>query len=684
MSLMLKNKKITRLSSLTVGAVILSIFLVPFSFSQVSIKKVEGTPAGWSDNIKLTDDGMTHVDSEIAVSGDQVHVIWEQHNPSNGDDYLVYIKSNDNGETWESMQNISDTDYVRVHPDIDSADQNVHVVWEDYRGSEISRIYYRNSTDGGVIWNPEKRISSPLGRRSVAPHVFVNDTNIHIIWIDLRNSDKEIYYRRSLDGGITFDNGQGLDEDRRLTFSPADMGGINIAGEGSKISAVWYDERNGDWDIYWMISKDNGYTWEDGLGNIGQDRRISINSIASVDPAIAINGTNIHVVWDEHEWNGPNEDYYLFYRNSTDNGVTWNTPVLLTGPVPLVQSPDIDVFGNDVSVVWGDKRDGGNTEVYYKSSQDSGISWSEDIRLTNDTPESNLPRISLNNDIKHVIWNSDEIYYKRYPDFPPDTSPPSHSNEIPYPDSYKDAPGTNVSVHVTDPSGVNESTIQLYVNGSLVSNTLTPITDGYNVSYESPGFEPGVVTCRIVADDNLSNHLDYTWNFTVLAIYEIPLCEGWNLVSVPLEQVDTSISEVLKDIEGKWDCIQVYNATDPDHWKTNMSYRPDQLNDLTTLNHRMGFWINVTEPNVNLTVRGNISTTTTIPLYAGWNLVGYPTLNSTMTVGNALFGTTADRVEVFNSTDPYRTKEVTSTYIMKPGEGYWVHVIADSIWTINW
>ena len=32
----------------------------------------------------------------------------------------------------------------------------------------------------------------------------------------------------------------------------------------------------------------------------------------------------------------------------------------------------------------------------------------------------------------------------------------------------------------------------------------------------------------------------------------------------------------------------------------------------------------------------------------------------------------------------YYLKELESEYIMKPGEGYWVHVVADTIWTIDW
>ncbi len=259
---------------------------------------------------------------------------------------------------------------------------------------------------------------------------------------------------------------------------------------------------------------------------------------------------------------------------------------------------------------------------------------------------------------------------------------PTHSNEFPQDASIISNTTPVISIWVTDLSGVNESTIQLWINGSLVVHTITQITDGYNVSWISPGFELGVVECRIVADDNCSNTLDYSWNFTVLALYEIQLQEGWNLISLPLEQVDTSIPSVLASISGQWNVLKYYDNTDKaDPWKT---YRVGaSTNDLGGIDNTMGFWINITEPNVNLTVSGTIPVSTNIPLYAGWNLVGYPT-QTTEIVANALWGTGVDRVEVFNATEPYLIKEVEATYVMKPGEGYWVHVPADSTWTVDW
>ncbi|MCK4758209.1 MAG: N-acetylmuramoyl-L-alanine amidase [Thermoplasmata archaeon] len=166
--------------------------------------------------------------------------------------------------------------------------------------------------------------------------------------------------------------------------------------------------------------------------------------------------------------------------------------------------------------------------------------------------------------------------------------------------------------------------------------------------------------------------------------YIISLSEGWNLISLPLIQSDESLNSVLQSIDGKWDMILAYDGNDTDHWKTNITIRPDSLNDLSSIDHRIGFWINITQENVNLTVSGIEAESTEIPLYAGWNLVGYPTLNNSVTVSDAFWGTGVTIVEVCNTSAPYDLMEVDPSYIMQPGEGCWVYLASYTIWIVDW
>lgn len=79
-----------------------------------------------------------------------------------------------------------------------------------------------------------------------------------------------------------------------------------------------------------------------------------------------------------------------------------------------------------------------------------------------------------------------------------------------------------------------------------------------------------------------------------------------------------------------------------------------------------------------------VPSSTSIQLRAGWNLVGYPTLTTNQTVANAFWGTGVDIVEGYDGAQPYLTRSLPGTYVMKPGEAYWVHVNADTIWAVNW
>ncbi|MCK4757712.1 MAG: FG-GAP repeat protein [Thermoplasmata archaeon] len=208
------------------------------------------------------------------------------------------------------------------------------------------------------------------------------------------------------------------------------------------------------------------------------------------------------------------------------------------------------------------------------------------------------------------------------------------------------------------------------------------VDDYFGISVCISGDTVVVGASSDVVGANSNQGSAYVFKLTIGFV--IPLDEGWNLISMPLTQTATSIDKVLYSINGKWDYILIYNSMDSDHWKTNATFKPDQLNDLETLNHEIGLWINITESNVNLSIYGDVPTSTIIPLYAGWNLVGYPTLNDSTPIWSAFWGTGADRVQIFDPAEPYLIKEIDPSYVMQPGEGYWVHVPADTVWVVDW
>lgn len=105
-------------------------------------------------------------------------------------------------------------------------------------------IYYRRSTDGGASWGPEIRLTSAPGS-SQRPSIAVDGEDLHVVWFDNRDGNFEVYYKESPDGGITWE------PDLRLTSDPGDSLHPTVAASKKTVHLIWFDERNGSPEIYY-------------------------------------------------------------------------------------------------------------------------------------------------------------------------------------------------------------------------------------------------------------------------------------------------------------------------------------------------------------------------------------------------------------------------------------------------
>jgi hypothetical protein len=76
----------------------------------------------------------------------------------------------------------------------------VHIVWQDLRDGTYE-IYYKQSTDGGVNWGEDLRLTNAIFT-SQQPSVAVSDSVVHVVWFDDREMNEEIYYKRNPTGNI--------------------------------------------------------------------------------------------------------------------------------------------------------------------------------------------------------------------------------------------------------------------------------------------------------------------------------------------------------------------------------------------------------------------------------------------------------------------------------------------------
>lgn len=227
---------------------------------------------------------------------------------------------------------------------------------------------------------------------------------IHVVWYDAFIGNYLIYYKRSTDGGNSWR------QDTNLILTNYEATKPCISASGNYLHVAWVDRRIGNDEIYYKYSSNGGINW-------GPDMRLTDNVYNSQQPSVDANGQNVIVVWSDNR----DVSYKLFYKLSTDAGLTWGPDTKLTNSPGASLNPAVKIEGSNVYVVWDDARNGANTEIYYKHSTDNGNTWEADTRLTNFAQPSSNVSLSATGSQLHIAWEdyrdgNPEIYYKNSTD----------------------------------------------------------------------------------------------------------------------------------------------------------------------------------------------------------------------------------------------------------------------------
>jgi hypothetical protein len=355
--------------------------------------------AQWNPELRLTNDpyeSCTSLRRCVAASADTVHVVWNEY--SYGIYKIFYKRSIDAGLNWNEKTQMTDSTSDAEYPSIRLSGSVVHLVWCDERDSSNDyAIYYKRSTNGGSTWEEDTRISSQ-GGYSCNPSIALSGSFVYIVWYAECDEWWEVYYKCSTDEGLTWG------DETRLTYDPAGSYLASIAASGSVLHVVWHDTRNGNREIYYKRSIDGGLNW-------GDDTRLTNSNVEARDPELDVSGSFVHLVWQDNRDGNPE----IYYLSSPDEGVTWGEEQRLTNDEAISERPSVIASDSVIHVVWHDQRSG-PYQLYYKSSSDSGFSWDEDTLLSKTNYNSKFPSIDFSGNWLHVVWSdlrdgNWEIYY---------------------------------------------------------------------------------------------------------------------------------------------------------------------------------------------------------------------------------------------------------------------------------
>jgi hypothetical protein len=404
--------------------------------------------AFWSgtvqDQIISQDDNMLgwYTRSVVDPHG-TIHTIWNErvvNYPTQQE--IHYSRSSDNGRTWSSINQdviISFNDGVNAENGASiaaNAAGDLFAVWsEDEDG--YAEIHYSISHDGGNTWSGQTAdliLSYPGGPyNALNPWITVDHENyIHVVWNQVypQTGTGEIYYSRSLDGGMTWSS-QTLE---RIISYPD--GGNSLepriaVDESDHLYVIWKepdDSLSSRSVINFSRSTDHGDTWTGTTA----DYPVTASFRIILYPDMTVDADNyIHVVWKGTQDTASPYHYEIYHSRSTDGGLTWSGlsgEQIVSYYPPGDPSSNIPNIGADhrgnVIVVWDEEYDFGINEIMVSASLDGGVTWSgsthdEIISFPDGHPGYRPFIVAGLDDTLHVTWNEGtttsyyQIHYSR-------------------------------------------------------------------------------------------------------------------------------------------------------------------------------------------------------------------------------------------------------------------------------
>jgi Neuraminidase (sialidase) len=356
----------------------------------IILKRSTDNGVTWKANSKITPGGTCTVSSgscpvlsKLVASGSTVYMISEKA----GDVFLR--RSADNGVTWKTPVNLSSNSGNSFDPDIAISGANIYVTWSQANAVNTSfDILFRRSTDSGATWKSKVNLSNDSFFSQFA-RIAASGSTVYVVWGDAPwdgpGSSHDISLRRSIDGGASWETRKVISEtEPDYDDESGNRNGAydaQIIALGSNVYVAYKDnvlqgDKDAQADIFFRRSTDGGNSWAPSVkvghadNNDNPDECIPFN--------MAVSGTNVFMVWAGSAACG--SELGISFSRSTDGGVSWSAPAVLTevvflkGAMPS-STLEMAASGSTVFLVVTRVMSGPGFDIFVGRSTDSGQTW---------------------------------------------------------------------------------------------------------------------------------------------------------------------------------------------------------------------------------------------------------------------------------------------------------------------
>jgi hypothetical protein len=355
------------------------------------------SPSAMSSDAAVSDDGAVSAAAAVAWSGLGYGVAWHDERAGN---YEIYFSRRDafGGATGQERR-ITVDDGVSAYPSLVWTGSEYGLAWRDDRDGNQEIYFLRLDAEGNRIGNP-RRITNASGA-SGWPSLVWDGRDYGLAWYDERDGNREIYFTR------LHRSGNKIRPDVRITADPAESSLPALAWTGKEWGVAWHDQRNGDSEIYFARLEAEG-------DKLGDDMRVTNATGTSENAALVSTGTTFGVVW--HDLRDEVWEIYFARLDAMGNKIDFDRR--LTQDPAISGWPDVEWSGSEFGVFWHDQRDG-TWEIYQTVVDAHGLQVAGEQRLTLEGSGSYQPAVVWDGDAYALAWHDNrdgnlEIYFNRF------------------------------------------------------------------------------------------------------------------------------------------------------------------------------------------------------------------------------------------------------------------------------
>ncbi len=308
----------------------------------------------------------------LAVDGDNIYTVYNADNLYNDSEVQLGI-SNDGGVTWGKSSVVAIEGNSSAAALAVGSDSEIHIVWDS-----SNQIKYSHGTvNNNNVWigsTPVVVSSESTSTASYSVAIAVDDVGgVHITFDGAGTSGDGVYYKKSTDGGNTF-------EPMSFVASTND-GQANLVAEGSGKLYIAYLDANDD--IVFSTKAAGSSTWS---------TPVKVNGSISTDflSMAVLDASNIFIAWDS----GNGE----YVAATSDGGNTW-AQHLVTADSGGWPSLVVDSSGV-LNLGWIDWSKG----IHFTRSTNGGSNWPV-IQIIDDgsVEQPDWPHLAIDSSGKLVV-----------------------------------------------------------------------------------------------------------------------------------------------------------------------------------------------------------------------------------------------------------------------------------------